>query len=221
MKKMGLAVLALGLIATAASAEVTSVNLHQIPGTYGTPSVDTVNGVSSVAIESLDDGRIPYQLGTEGYDNWPSVLGGAGSPSVCVGTSCTVGTWAYFRWTNTDLQWGDDIHGYIGSSMDHLHYQFLALGATAPRTVQHTIQIYDMFPPSASHGTAIGVVTMGMMYTSMHVTYTYTNTLNAAFAATVAFTPVVLNSDSMWVSFRETGSNTYWLTGGRPTIAPN
>jgi hypothetical protein len=216
MKQLSLAVLAVGLIATTASADVTSSSITAHPGTFGTPNVN--GGVESIAIESLEGGRsTPYTLGSEGYDNWPSFLGGAGAHSLPGGTP---GTFAFYRWNNPTAQWGDDVHGYVGGSMDHLHYGFLDV-PTVPGThiASHTIKIFDMVPPSAGHSPP--TFTNGVQYTSLVVTYTLTNSVNAFYTATISFPQVALISDSMWVDFSDPANNTFWLTGGRPTIAPN
>ncbi|MCH7813194.1 MAG: hypothetical protein IID40_04145, partial [Planctomycetes bacterium] len=231
MKKICLAVLAVGLIATTASADVTGSNVTRVDGTFGAPTTNIDAGplsVDVITIESLDGGRnIPYALGTEGYDNWPSVFGGAGAASICVfGGTCTslggAATFLYVRWggpSGAFAQWGDDVHGYIGPSMNHIHYGFFDTGGTAPHIATHTIKIYDMFPPSAPHGPVTSLITKGVLYTSLVVTYSLPS--SNAFNATVSFPTVALLSDSMWVKFQDVSGTTFWLSGGVPTIAPN
>ena len=57
MKKFGLAVLAVGLMASTVSADVTGSTLTEIPGTFGAPNINIDLGVESIAIESLDGVR--------------------------------------------------------------------------------------------------------------------------------------------------------------------
>ena len=230
MKKLSLAVLAVGLMASTASADVTSYTLNQVNHTLGTPRTGP-NGTAFIPIEALDGGRGDGgRSGTHGYDAYPSVLGGLGQPTICVpynGTSCTFGTWAYFDWRNTlgtgVAQWGDDIHGYQGTQMNHVQYGFLDVGTfTGTHTLRHTIKIYDMFPASGSHGTVTAIITKGVLYTSLQVTYTLTNTGNAAYSVELFFPTVNLLSDSMWVKFNDVPNHsTYWLTGGRPGVPGN
>lgn len=217
MRKVVIALALVGLMAAPASAGL--ANLNQIPGTFSAPAA-MPDGSEVIGIESLQPGEgIPYTLGAEAYDNWPSILGGAGSGGVF---GISLGTFAFFRWGFQPSQWGDDIHGIIGNQLTHVHYGFLDIaGGTQPHTSMHSIKIYDMSPPSTTHGTVTATVFKGALLASVPVTYTLANTGNAFFTATITFPTINLPNSSVWIKFGNDQAQTFWLTGGFPTIAPN
>ncbi|MCZ6683874.1 MAG: hypothetical protein O7B26_11900, partial [Planctomycetota bacterium] len=214
MKKVVIAIAWVGL--TAAPAFAGLARLTHIPGTFSAPSeFDAGSGLTFavIGIESLEPNEsIPYSLGSEPYDNWPSIFGGAGYAGH-VGFS--LGTWAFFRWGFQPSQWGDDIHGISGDRLNHVHYGFLDVaGDTQPHTSTHTIKIYDMDPPSTTHGTATATINMGPLLASIPITYTLANTDNAFFTATITFPTITLPNDSVWFKFGDNNAITFWLTGG-------
>ncbi len=162
MRKAVIAFALVGLMAAPASAGL--ANLTNIPGTFSAPTL-MADGSEVIAIESMEPGEgIPYTLGSESYDNWPSVLGGAGLGGTF---GFTQGTFAFFRWGFQPSQWGDDLHG-INGGVTHVHYGFLDIaGGTAPHVTQHTIKIYDMVPPSTTHGTTSVVIDKGVLLLSL------------------------------------------------------
>ncbi|MCZ6682397.1 MAG: PEP-CTERM sorting domain-containing protein, partial [Planctomycetota bacterium] len=194
--------------------------LTNIPGTFGAPTMmaDGSEVISGFGTIEPPEG-IPYTLGSESYDNWPSVLGGAGSGGIF---GFSQGTFAFFRWGFQPSQWGDDIHGIVGDKISHIHYGFLDIaGGTAPHVTQHTIKLYDMNPPSTTHGTVSAVIDKGELLLSLPISFTLTNTGNAFFTATVTFPAIHLLSDSAWIKFADNNAITFWLTGGIPTLPPN
>ncbi|MCZ6683432.1 MAG: hypothetical protein O7B26_09615 [Planctomycetota bacterium] len=92
-----------------------------------------------IGIESLEPPEdIPYTLGSEVYDNWPTIFGGAGWGGHL---GFFLGTWGFYRWGDQPSQWGDDTHGITGDQLNHVHYGFLDVaGGTQPHTSMHTIQ---------------------------------------------------------------------------------
>ncbi len=91
MRKVLIAFAWVGLTAAPAFAGI--AKLTNIPGTFSAPSeLDAGNGLTFavIGIESLEPPEgIPYKLGSEPYDNWPSIFGGASIVVVCQLSSAT------------------------------------------------------------------------------------------------------------------------------------
>jgi hypothetical protein len=148
------------------------------------------------------------------YDNMISLNGGAATAGACGPFAAYCSTQAFIDWTSSDAQWGDDLHGLAGPArggptavITSVRYGYRNTIATAT----HTIQIYDMVPPSASHPTYV-TGQFGAQLLSLVLPAMPTGT------AFVTVTGLDVHAGvSAWIKFGETGPGfpgTFWLSGG-------
>ncbi len=148
------------------------------------------------------------------YDNVLTINGGAATAGVCspFGFCWTQG---FLDWEDPSAQWGDDLHGLAGPAqggptavITAIRYGYMNTIATAT----HTIQIYDMIPPSAGHP-SIANTQFGDQLLSLVLPGVPTGT------ALVTVTGLSIHAGTaVWIKFGESGlgfPGTFWLTGGQ------
>jgi hypothetical protein len=121
---------------------------------------------------------------------------------------------AFIDWVNSAAQWGDELHGLAGPDqggptavITSIRYGYMNTLATAT----HTIQIYDMIPPSAGHPAAADAQ-FGDQLLSLVLPGVPTGT------AIVTVTGLSIHAGTaVWIKFGESGPGfpgTFWMTGG-------
>ena len=148
------------------------------------------------------------------YDNILTINGGAATPGSCGPFGCGGPGEAFVDWVATQAQWGDDLHGLAGPAqggptavITSIRYGYRNTIATAT----HTIQIYDMIPPSAGHPT-YATAQFGAQLLSLVVPAMPTG------SAIVTITGLNVHAGvAAWIKFGEAGPGfpgTFWLSGG-------
>ncbi len=199
MKRSLTGLLVLGLTAIPAVAGTT---ITPMQGTLGNPFNDgAVHGWGWHGVQ--DAGRVVGAL----YDNIATINGGAATLGY-FGAFMSASTQAFVDWTGTQAQWGDELHGLpAGAIVTSIRYGYLNSLATAT----HTIQIYDMIPPSADHP-SIANTQFGDQLLSLVLPGFPTG------AAIVTVTGLsVYVGTAVWIKFGESGTGfpgTFWLSGG-------
>jgi hypothetical protein len=148
------------------------------------------------------------------YDNILTINGGAAT-ALCPGPfnnfPCSG---AFIDWVGTQAQWGDELHGIAGPAqggptavITSIRYGYMNTLATAT----HTIQIYDMIPPSAGHP-SIANTQFGDQLLSLVLPGVPTGT------AIVTVTGLSVHAGTaVWIKFGESGlgfPGTFWMSGG-------
>ena len=132
------------------------------------------------------------------------------TPHVAVRDACE----GFADWVSPTAQWGDDLHSLAGPAqggptavITSIRYGYMNSIATAT----HTIQIYDMIPPSAGHP-SIANTQFGDKLLSLVVPGIPTGT------AIVTVTGLSVHAGAAaWIKFGEAGPGfpgTFWLSGG-------
>ena len=148
------------------------------------------------------------------YDNILSINGGAATAGFWGPFGTIPGTQAFIDWTGTQAQWGDDLHGLAGPArggptavITAIRYGYRNTLGTAT----HTIQIYDMIPPSANHSSVVNTQ-YGVQLLSLSLPGLPTGT------AIVTVTGLSVHvGTAVWIKFGESGPGfpgTFWLSGG-------
>ncbi len=202
MTRLLTGIVAVGLVTGSA---IGGTTITPLEGTLGNPfNNGTVHGWGWNGVPGAADliGNI--------YDNVLTINGGAAHPGF-YGAFGVTATQAFMDWTNTQAQWGDDLHIveiHPDAWITSLRYGYRNPVATAT----HTIQIYQMIPPSADHplnansqfGTQLmSLVLPGIPTGTAIVTVTGLSVHNAG--------------TGIWIKFGESGPGfpgTFWLSGG-------
>ncbi len=177
-------------------------------------SVLVVAGASADVTQSPFSPDIEGLFGPQGASGpWTVLYDNTFGPSV-----------GFFDWVNPTAGWADDVHfapnpaGYIITGLVYAYYKT----AGGLPTVTHTIEIYDMVPPTGTHGftSSAGffpVIDKGPLAGSIVLTG-----LTAVGPAIVSITGLSITvSSGAWVNFVEAvpiGGRTFWLTGGIPVV---
>ncbi len=200
-------------LATAGAHAGSSVTITPMDGSLGVPFDNgPVHGFTYGFPESPVAGSAPpFNL----YDNIPSILGGTSDTGFCgpFGEPCS--TYVFMDWNEPSAQFGDDLHGIA----PHAVVTSLWYGYSLPEgmTTTHRIKIYDMVPPSATHGTITAAIRKGALLTVVTVA-----AIGGQNYVSVGVPSVHLPHTAVWIKFEEVGGtgfpNTTWLTGGYPGI---
>ncbi len=196
-------ILAVGLLTGSAMGGTTITPLQ---GTLGDPfSNGTLHGWGWHGVQGADPliGNI--------YDNMMTINGGAATGGIYGPFGADIpATQAFIDWTNTQAQWGDDLHIVKigpGARVTSMRYGYRNTVATAT----HTIQIYEMIPPSAGHPSNANTQ-FGMQLLSLVLPGIPTGT------AIVTVTGLSIHmATAVWIKFGESGlgfPGTFWLSGG-------
>ncbi len=202
-----IAIIAAGLVTGSAMGGTTITPLQ---GSLGNPFNDgTVHGWGWLGVQG-NDGSLIGNL----YDNFMTINGGAATAGACGPFGAYCSTHAFIDWTDADAQWGDDLHGLAGpveggptAVITSIRYGYRNTVATSA----HTIQIYEMVPPSASHSTYVtgqfGAQLLSLVLPAMPT--------GAAFVTVTGLN--VHAGTAVWIKFGESGPGfpgTFWLSGG-------
>ncbi len=209
MKRFLTGAAVLGLMAMPAMAGTTITPLQ---GSLGNPFN---NGqVSGWGWNGVQGGGAAGVVG-ELYDNILTINGGAATAGLWGPFGDIPGTQAFVDWTGTAAQWGDDLHGLAGPDkggptavITSIRYGYRnTLGTTT-----HTIQIYDMTPPSvANHPTFANP-----QYGSQLFSNSYTGMVTGTNIVTITGLSIQAGT-AVWIKFGESGvgfPGTFWLSGG-------
>ena len=208
MKRSLTGLLVLGLTAMPAVAGTT---ITPMQGTLGNPfNNGMVHGWSWNGAQGGSAGPLIGNL----YDNILTINGGAATAGSWGPFGDIPGTQAFLDWVGTQAQWGDDLHGLAGPAhggptavITSIRYGYMNTLATAT----HTIQIYDMIPPSADHPPTANAQ-FGDQLLSLVLPGFPTGT------AIVTVTGLSVHvASALWIKFGESGlgfPGTRWLTGG-------
>ncbi len=140
------------------------------------------------------------------YDNILTINGGAATGG-WFGPFDIPATQAFIDWTATQAQWGDDLHGIRGVVITSIRYGYMNTLATAT----HTIQLYEMIPPSASHSSNVD-----SQYGAQLLSLVLPGIPTGTAIVTVTGLSVYAGS-AAWIKFGEAGPGfpgTLWLSGG-------
>ena len=200
MKRSLTGLLVLGLTAMPAMAGTT---ITPMAGSLGNPFND-----GSVHGWGWNGGSGGSAIGTL-YDNVLTVNGGAATWGTWGPFGKINGVQGFLDWTNTQAQWGDDLHGLPpGAIVTSIRYGYLNALATAT----HTIQIYEMVPASASHASNVD-----SQYGAQLLSLALTGMPTGAAMVTVTGLSVSVGT-AVWIKFGESGPGfpgTFWLNGGQ------
>lgn len=153
------------------------------------------------------------------YDNIPTFFGGTSDPGLYGPFGDMTGTYLFVDWTTPTAQWGDDLHGISAGGAGPAVVTSLWYGYSLPagQTTTHYIKIYDMVPPSTTHGTVTSAIQKGDLLTVLTVA-----AVGGQNFVTVGVPNLQLPHSAVWIKFEEIGGtgfpNTFWLTGGTPGI---
>jgi hypothetical protein len=208
MKRFLIGSLVLGLTAMPAMAGST---ITPMQGTLGNPFNNGM--VHGNGWNSAQGGGAAAAVGNL-YDNILTINGGAATPGFWGVFGTAPGTQAFVDWVGTAAQWGDELHGLAGPAhggptavITSIRYGYRNTVGTAT----HTIQIYDMVPPSAPHPPTANAQ-FGALLTSIVLPGNPTGT------AIVTVTGLSIHAGTAaWIKFGESGlgfPGTYWLSGG-------
>ncbi len=216
MKRSVLGTLAVGMIAGSAYA--------------GSSATITPMGGSFDDTQWFDAGELrghAYNFGPNGgpaggppgnlYDNVPALFGGTSDPGLWGPFGTVTGTYLFVDWTNPAAQWGDDLHAISAGGNGPAVVTSLWYGYSLPagQTSTHYIKIYDMVPPSTTHGTATATIIKGDLLTVLTVA-----AIGGQNFVTVGVPNLQLPNSAVWITFEEVAPGapaTFWLTGGLPT----
>ncbi len=158
------------------------------------------------------------------YNNVPTFFGGLSDPGLFGPFGDMTGTYLFVDWNDNgapvDFQWGDDLHGISAGGAGPAVVTSLWYGYSLPAGAAstHFIKIYDMLPPSTTHGTITATVFKGDLLTVLTVA-----AVGGQNFVTVAVPNLQLPGSAVWIKFEENSGvpgvqNTFWLTGGIPGI---
>lgn len=193
--KRGLFVLALmGLLISPAMADLAT-------------QTATMGGDVRFMSQDTSPRSIPYDGLNEIYDNIPSAWGGGGVPA---GYGTLEGSTG-IRWNNGSPM-GDDLHDLgVSSTFTHVHYGCIMYTGT----YTHQISVYDMDPPSVTHGTTTTPVTRGPLI--FQTTVAWISTSPSWYLLDVsALAPIHLQTGSVWIDLYDPTNATYWRMGQTP-----
>lgn len=166
-------------------------------------------------------------LGGYGVSNlvWPNATEGPVLYDNTVGPSV-----GFFDWINPAYSWADDLHrisaGGAGAALvTGINYAYFNTGGFG-FTVTHTILIYDMTPPSGTHGNSSipgfsPIVDAGALLASISVGPLAGT---GPFSVAVGGLSIALPGSAVWISFQESAPSptfagpTFWLSGGVPVV---
>ncbi len=203
-----LPIIAAGLVTGSAMGGTT---ITPMQGSLGNPFNDGM--MHGWGWNGVEGGSAGSQIGNL-YDNILTINGGAAT-ALCPGPFNTFPcSGAFIDWVGTQAQWGDDLHGLAGPAkggptavITSIRYGYMNTLATAT----HTIQIYDMIPPSASHP-SIANTQFGAQLLSLVLPGVPTGT------AIVTVTGLSIHAGTaVWIKFGESGlgfPGTFWMSGG-------
>jgi len=148
------------------------------------------------------------------YDSILTINGGAATAGFFGPFNDIPGTQAFVDWVGSAAQWSDDLHGLAGPAqggptavITSIRYGYRNAVASAT----HTIQIYDMTPPSAGHPTfATG------QFGALAFSATYAGRPTGTNIVTVTGLSIHVGT-AVWIKFGESGQgfpDTFWMTGG-------
>ncbi len=212
MKRFLSGILVLGLLVMPTMAGVTVTPMQ---GTMGNPfNNGSVSGFGWNAAAGGGAGPLIGNL----YDNILTINGGAATAGFFGPFGTIPGTQAFVDWVNPTAQWGDDLHGLAGpaqggptaviTSLRYGYYNDLA-------TTTHIIKIYDMIPPSNSHGPGTPITgQFGALLGSIVVPGQPFGTVGQIVTVT-GFN--IAAGTAVWIKFVEQGlgfPGTFWLDGG-------
>jgi hypothetical protein len=134
----------------------------------------------------------------------------------------------YWDWINPYYQWGDDLHGISSGTRLPAHVSGLVYGffnTFSSAFITHTIKIYDMVPPSNTHGGSSQggfhpVFDKGPLKCS--ITLPFGHIAAGSYTVAVSGITCTIGGSGAWVKFQERNPNatfagpTFWLTGGIP-----
>jgi len=209
MKRFLTGVAVLGLMAMPAMAGTTITPLQ---GSLGNPFN---NGqVSGWGWNGVQGGGAAGVVG-ELYDNILTINGGAATGGFFGPFGDQPGTQAFVDWTGTAAQWGDDLHGLAGPDkggptavITSIRYGY----RNSVGTTTHTIQIYDMTPPSAAVHPSNATVQFGAQLFSN----SYTGMVTGTNIVTITGLSIQAGT-AVWIKFGESGigfPGTFWMSGG-------
>ncbi len=187
------------------------VAVTPMQGTMGNPfNTGLVSGFGWNAAAGGGAGPLIGNL----YDNILTINGGAATAGCFGAFGCDIpATQAFMDWTNTQAQWGDDLHGISAGGTGPAVVTRLRYGyANTVATSTHIIKIYDMVPPSVVPSVT-SVIQKGILLASITVVGNPTG----AFLVTVTALNIQLPQTAVWIKFEEVGQGfpgTFWLTGG-------
>jgi hypothetical protein len=222
MKRILTGAAVLGMMAVPAMAG--SVIVTPMQGTLGSPfNNGQLSGYGWNGVQGGGAGGLVGNL----YDNILTMNGGAATAGFFGPFGDIPGGQAYVDWAGDEsvAQWGDDLHGLAGPDLGgptavitQIRYGYNNLVASAT----HTISIYEMVPPSVTHGAGQTVVTdqwgaqlFSVVLPAMPLTE----------GAMVTVTGLSIHVGSAaWIKFAESGQvpigdppstdDTRWLSGG-------
>lgn len=210
MKRFLTGAVVLGLTAMPALAGG-NTTVTPLQGTLGNPfNNGSMHGYGWNGVQGGGAGPLIGNL----YDNILTINGGAATAGAFGPFQSLIGTQAFVDWVGTQAQWSDDLHGLAGPAqggptavVTSIRYGYRnTLGVTT-----HTITLYDMVPPSASHPT-IANAQFGALAGSVVMTGMPTGTA----IVTVTGLNIQLGT-AAWIKFAESGlgfPGTFWMTGG-------
>ena len=142
------------------------------------------------------------------YDNILTINGGAATAGIYNPFGDISTTQAFIDWTATRARWGDDLHDLpAGAIVTSIRYGYMNMLATAT----HTIQIYDMIPPSAGHPSNVNT-----QYGEKLMSLVLPGLPTGAALVTVTGLSISVGT-AVWIKFGEAGPGfpgTFWLSGG-------
>ena len=209
MKRFLTGAAVLGLMAMPAMAGTTITPLQ---GSLGNPFN---NGqVSGWGWNGVQGGGAAGVVG-ELYDNILTINGGAATGGFFGPFGDIPGTQAFVDWTGTAAQWADDLHGLAGPDkggptavITSIRYGYRnVLGTTT-----HTIQIYDMTPPSV----AVHPTFANPQYGAQLFSNSYTGMVTGTNIVTITGLSIQAGT-AVWIKFGESGAGfpgTFWMSGG-------
>ena len=227
MRRFLVGMVALGLTAAPALAGV-SITTQPVDIT-GFQSFGNYSGFSS---NEVGGGGVAFLGGI--YNNIPTTYGGpatAGAPFPTTGGGTIPAAWHYAKYGGF-TQWGDDLQSIQGSVITNLWFRYLNTGgqATFPSagvvTGTHVIKLYDNVTPGTFGGATVPVVP-GAFIASIVVPGMPGGTSGGGFFGVSVWLTglsIPLPSSNAWISYSAPAGgpgfafNTFWRTGGIPTI---
>jgi hypothetical protein len=207
MKKVLVSAVAAGLLATPAFGGATFTQMNGNVGPFMSNGL-----INAYPFQAFGGGPAGFPNQPSLYNNIPTFAGGGAT----AGTDGVFGlplTYVFSKWGLEPLEWGDDVHDVVPGVMTNFWYGYYGLGVTTT----HVIKLYDMVPPSLTHGPdETPITSKGALIASIVVPAAPAGPNYVAITGLSIAVP-----SAMWVKMQAPAVGelgVYWLSGGRPVL---